>query len=152
LSLRKARSVNSPGRARRRRGSRGRPFAVAFGGGFEAAREQQLHDDRPAVRLQLEHVFAGVGMRRRKVDRQAAVDRRALPVEKGHEGRVPRLEDAAAERGREPGEARARKCGRCRSRRDRWRWRWRRSGRGTGARSSGSSSSQRRPGAAFARR
>jgi hypothetical protein len=92
LSLRKARSVNSPGRARRRRGSRGRRIAVALGGGLEAAREQQLHHDRPAVRLQLEHVLAGVGMRRRKVDRQAAVDRRALPVEEGHEGRVARLE------------------------------------------------------------
>ena len=36
---------------------------------LEAAREQQLQHDGAAVRLQLEHVFAGVRMRRRKMDR-----------------------------------------------------------------------------------
>ena len=66
LSLRKARCVNSPGSARRK------PTARA---GFEAARQQQLQHHRPAVRLQLQHVFAGVGVRRRKVDREALVDR-----------------------------------------------------------------------------
>ena len=67
LSLRKARSVNSPGSARRRRGRRGgrvagrsRPRPPGSAPAAAAARTGA------AVRLQLEHVFAGVGMRRRE--------------------------------------------------------------------------------------
>ncbi len=74
LSFRKARCVNSPGSATRK------PTACA---GFEAARQQQLQHHRPAVRLQLQHVFAGVGVRRGKVDRQALVDRAAAASRNG---------------------------------------------------------------------
>ena len=80
-----------PGEAKARQ-TRRAGIAVDLGRGLQAAREQELHHDRPAVRLQLEHVLAGVGMRRGKVDRQAAIDRRALPVEERHQGRVARLE------------------------------------------------------------
>ena len=40
---------------------------------LQAARQQQLQQHRAAVGLQLEHVFAGVAVRGRKVDRQATV-------------------------------------------------------------------------------
>jgi hypothetical protein len=42
--------------------------------GLQAARQQQLQQHRAAVGLQLEHVLAGVGVRRREVQRQALVD------------------------------------------------------------------------------
>ena len=63
-----------PGDAQARRA---RPVRrrIDRGGGLEAAREQQLQHDRAAVRLQLEHVFAGVRVRRREVERQALIDR-----------------------------------------------------------------------------
>jgi hypothetical protein len=64
--------VNSPGSRQARTGQR-----------LEAARQQQLQHHRAAVGLQLEHVFAGVGVRRREVDRQAAVDGLAVGARKG---------------------------------------------------------------------
>ncbi len=62
LSLRKARSVNSPG-------------ARAARAELQTALDQLLDDHRTAVPLQFEHVFAGVGMRPRKEQRDADVDR-----------------------------------------------------------------------------
>ena len=89
LSLRKARRVNSPGC--------GQPQADGRAG-LQAARQQQLQHHRPAVRLQLQHVLAGVGMRRREVDGQALVDGRAVGGAEGQVGRFARLEGAAADR------------------------------------------------------
>ena len=54
--------------------------------GLQAARQQQLQQHRAAMGLQLEHVFAGVGMRRRKVQRQALVD--GLPSSARNASRV----------------------------------------------------------------
>ena len=72
---------------------------VTLARGLEAAREQQLQHDRAAVRLQLEDVFAGVRMRRRKEDRQAAGRwRRHRRRENGDVGRVARRRAPAAER------------------------------------------------------
>ena len=45
------------------------------GAEVEAAREQHLHDDRAAVALQFEDVFAGKGMRIREKQQNSAVDR-----------------------------------------------------------------------------
>ena len=42
----------------------------------QAAREQLREHDRAAVRLQLDHVFAGVGVRRAEIQRDAVVDAR----------------------------------------------------------------------------
>ena len=49
---------------------------------LDAAREQQPHDGRAAVAVPLDDVFAGVGMRSRKVERDARIDRRAVRVAK----------------------------------------------------------------------
>ena len=38
--------------------------------------------------VQLEHVFAGVGMRRRKEQREPGIDRLALPIQEAREGRA----------------------------------------------------------------
>lgn len=51
--------------------------------GPQAARQQQLHHHRAAVALQLEHILAGVGMRRRKPQRDAPINGRAIGVEEG---------------------------------------------------------------------
>ena len=48
---------------------------------LQATRQQQLQDDRAAVRLQLQHVLAGVRLRRREVDRDPLVDRPAIGAE-----------------------------------------------------------------------
>ena len=69
-----------------------------IGAGFETTREQQLQHDRTTVRLQLEHRFAGVRMRCRKVDREALVDRLAVGTEKGQIGRMARREHTRAQR------------------------------------------------------
>ena len=104
LSLRKARSVNSPGRASRA------PSA-------SDARDEHVEQHRPAVGVQLEHVFAGVGMWVR--------ERRARgPVSSVCTVRVPEAVRAwrtrgraAAEHGRGNGaDRRARRCARCRRR------------------------------------
>jgi hypothetical protein len=50
------------------------------------------------VRLQLENVLAGVGMRRREEDREAAVDRRAVGGTKRDVRRVAGDQRAAADR------------------------------------------------------
>ena len=47
---------------------------ICLRAGFQAAREQQLQHHRTAMRLQLEHVFAGIGVRCREVQGQALVD------------------------------------------------------------------------------
>ena len=49
-----------------------------FFGGLDHPRDQQLQHHRPAMRLQLDHVFAGEGMRCRKVDKQPLVNRLAV--------------------------------------------------------------------------
>jgi hypothetical protein len=50
---------------------------------LQAARQQQLQHHRAAMGLQLQHVFAGVAVRRRKVERQALVDGLAVGTRKG---------------------------------------------------------------------
>ena len=61
----------------------------------DAALQHELQDDRATVALQFEHVFAGVRMRRREVERDAAVERAAAGVEKRHIARVTRRERLA---------------------------------------------------------
>jgi len=56
---------------------------------LQAARQQHLQHHRPAVALQFEHRLAGVGVRRRKQQRDALVDRPPLRVEEGCESGVP---------------------------------------------------------------
>jgi hypothetical protein len=81
---------------------------IELGRRFETAREKQLQHDRTAVRLQLEDVLAGVRVRCREEDRQALVDRGAVPVAKRQVGRLARRQRAAAERGDERPERGAR--------------------------------------------
>ena len=77
--------------------------------GFQAARQQHLHDYRPAVPLQLQHVFAGVRMRRFEIDRQPLVDHAAIGMDEAGIGRMARLQHAcrrqAAQRGDQVGDA-----------------------------------------------
>jgi hypothetical protein len=65
--------------------------------GLQAARQQQLQQHRAAVRLQLEHVLAGVAGRRREVDGQAAVERCAVGAQEGQQRGRARRERAAAD-------------------------------------------------------
>ena len=51
--------------------------------GFQATRQQQLQYHRAAVGLQLQHVFAGVAVGRREVQRQPLVDGLAIGVKEG---------------------------------------------------------------------
>ena len=51
-----------------------RQSQVAFLARFQTARQQHLQYYRPAVPLQFQHIFAGVGMRCLEVDRKAVVD------------------------------------------------------------------------------
>src|SRR4051812_5931972 len=62
----------------------GKPSAA-----IEARGEQLAHDHRPAVAVQLEHVFTGVGVRRRKEQRQPLVDQLALRIVEPRELRLP---------------------------------------------------------------
>jgi hypothetical protein len=78
--------------------------------GIQAGREQRLHHHRSAVSLQFEHWLAGIGMRRRKVQREAFVDGIAVPVAERAEGGEPWLGQAAEDGGgdtrhRRPGNA-----------------------------------------------
>ncbi len=66
--------------------------------GLQAARQQHLHDYRAAVALQLEHLFAGVRVRRGEVQREAVVDHAAARIEEGQVGGMARLERLAADR------------------------------------------------------
>ena len=59
---------------------------------LDAAREQQAQHGRAAVPVQLEHVLAGVGMRRRKVEREPLVERLAARVAERREGGHARRE------------------------------------------------------------
>ena len=72
MSLRNARCVNSPGSARRAPSS-------------QHARDHRFDDDRAAVAVQLEHVLAGVGMRRGEEQREPDVDRLLLRIEEPRE-------------------------------------------------------------------
>jgi hypothetical protein len=76
-----------------------------FGAGFEAAREQQLQHHGAAMRLQLEHVFAGVGVRRGEEQRQALVDGRTLRVAQRAVVRHAGRQLAAGDRLRQRGQA-----------------------------------------------
>jgi hypothetical protein len=62
----------------------------------EAGGEQRLHHDRTAVSLQLQHRLAGIGMRGRKVERDALVQLR-----EGREGRQARLGQTAQDLARD---------------------------------------------------
>ncbi len=65
--------------------------------GLHAARQQHLQQHRPAMGLQLEHVLAGVGMRRRKVKRQAAVDGAAVCRQQRQQRGLARHQHAPAQ-------------------------------------------------------
>ena len=73
---------------------------------LERAAQQHREDERAAVALELEHVLAGVGMRRGEVERDAVVDRRAVRVEKDRARRAPRgrhlADQVAGEAGERP--------------------------------------------------
>jgi hypothetical protein len=58
---------------------------------LEAPAQQELQHDRAAVTLQLEDVLAGVGMRRRKIERDPVVDRPTCGVAKARARRAARL-------------------------------------------------------------
>ncbi len=60
--------------------------------GFEAARHQHAQHHRPAMPLEFEHVFAGVRVRRREEERDAAVDHLAVAVEECAVGCPARFE------------------------------------------------------------
>ncbi len=62
---------------------------------LQAARQQQLQHHGPAVGLQLQHVLAGVAVRRGEEKRQPLVDGLALGVGKGQVMRLARLQRAA---------------------------------------------------------
>mmetsp|Transcript_32493 Transcript_32493/g.76308 ORF Transcript_32493/g.76308 Transcript_32493/m.76308 type:complete len:400 (-) Transcript_32493:129-1328(-) len=64
--------------------------------GLDDPRQQQLHHHGAPVGLQLQHMLAGVGMRGRKVQREALVDGGALGVAERPVGRFPRLQVTAA--------------------------------------------------------
>ncbi|NYH17813.1 hypothetical protein GGD41_005041 [Paraburkholderia bryophila] len=66
--------------------------------GLDAALQHELQHDRTAVALQFDHVFAGVRMRRRKVERDAAVEHVAAAVEERHVARVTRCKRLTGER------------------------------------------------------
>ena len=68
------------------------------GSGFEAAHHQKLQHHGATVRVQLEHVLAGVRVRRGKVQRQALVDRPRLRIEERQQRRVARQQRPAADR------------------------------------------------------
>ena len=64
---------------------------------LNAARQQQLQHHRPAVGLQLQHVFTGVGMGGREVDRQPLVNHAAVGRAKCQVSGFTGLESAPAE-------------------------------------------------------
>ena len=66
---------------------------------FQAAGQQQLQNDRAAMRLQLQHVFARIGMRRRKINRQALVNHLTLRITKGQVAGLAGGQAAAADGG-----------------------------------------------------
>ncbi len=57
---------------------------------LQHASDQCFDDDRAAVTLQLQNVFAGIGMRRRKEQRHAGIDGILILGQKPREGRPPR--------------------------------------------------------------
>ena len=57
---------------------------------LERARDEQVHDDRAAVAVQLEHVLAREGIRRGKVDREPDVDRLAGAIREHGDRRMSR--------------------------------------------------------------
>ena len=63
---------------------------------LQAARQQQLQHDGAAMGLQLQHVFAGVGVRRGEKERQSVVDGAAVCVQKRQIGGLPRLQRSPA--------------------------------------------------------
>ena len=81
---------------------------------LDAAREQQAQHRRSAVAVQLQHVLAGVGARRREVQREALVERLAA---RAAEGRRRRGRAAAGCRARCRGDHRAGPLPRTRARR-----------------------------------
>ena len=92
----------------------------------EAALEQKLQHHRPAVPVQLQHVFAGKRMRRREEERQPLVDHRPMGVvkacERGHPRRrhppEQRLDECCERRSRDPHHADAAAPRRSGNRRD----------------------------------
>jgi hypothetical protein len=64
---------------------------------LEHARKEQLHHDRTAVALKLQHRLAGIGVGCRKVERDAMVDRLAIGGEERREGCLARSERPRAD-------------------------------------------------------
>ncbi len=79
---------------------------------LEAARQQQLQDDRTAVPLQFEDVLAGIGVRTGEEQCQSDIDRRPRGIQEGGVQRMPRLQPArgirAEQRRQQGGQAAAR--------------------------------------------
>jgi hypothetical protein len=83
--IQNARSENSPGCASRRPGTRALAPDLAFWARFQAAGQQQLQHHRTTMRLQLQHILTGKGVRRREIQRQPLVNR--LPLLRRKNGR-----------------------------------------------------------------
>jgi hypothetical protein len=70
---------------------------VHFGRCLQTPRHQQLQNHRPAMRLQLQHVFAREGVRGHKMQSQAMVNRAAIGIGEGQIRRLSRLDRAATQ-------------------------------------------------------
>ena len=57
---------------------------------FQATRQQQLKHDRAAMRLQLQHILAGIGMRRGEKNRQPLINHLTLRILKRQISRLTR--------------------------------------------------------------
>ena len=84
---------------------------------LHGARDEQVHDHRAAVAVQLEHVLAGEGIRRREVEREPDVERVAVRVGEDGDGRVARLAAGAPARPSRSGACPVPRRARCRCRR-----------------------------------
>jgi len=84
-------------------GLRGAQARQRESGHLQAARKQELQHHRPAMRLQLEHVLAGVAARRGKPQREPPVDGLAARIRERQVMHLARLRIAAEQR---PHEAR----------------------------------------------
>ena len=63
--------------------------------------QQKIHDHRPTVAVQFQHVFASEGVRGREVQRQSLIERRAVRIAKRCELCMPRTRQLPEEGARD---------------------------------------------------
>src|SRR6185312_3963112 len=63
----------------------------------KTTRQQQVHDCRAAVSLQLQNLFSGIGLGSRKVERYSLIDNATIFVTKSGEAGAPRLRHTACD-------------------------------------------------------